>query len=42
MAMDIILKFTQINGLFVMHYAIWYQTLKNGIQMVSQNAVLTS
>ena len=25
-----------------MRYAIWYQTLKNGVRMFSQNAFLTS
>ena len=27
---------------YVMHCVIWYQTLKSGVRMVGQNAVLTS
>ena len=26
----------------MMHCAIWYQTLKHGVRMVGQNAILTS
>ena len=37
---SILLK--KMNVIFVMRCAIWYQTPKNGVQMVGQNTVLTS